>query len=167
MFRYWDGIAAAVKDGANLNDEQIRRNQRKVSQAFERYVLGLSIGPNSENTDNWGWTNSWLRFLRANIHVDLAITACALERHRLKHGSFPERLDQLVPEFMKEVLKDRVDGKPLRYSRRQDGSFTLYSIGANEEDEAGKLPDLLPQIGKQGFSGEWVWTYEPERLPEE
>ena len=67
----------------------------------------------------------------------LVLAAIALERHRLKHGSYPERLAQLIPEFLAAVPRDPMDGLPLRYRRSDDGSFTLYAVGENGRDDGG------------------------------
>lgn len=165
--QYSDDILAAAEENAPLNDERIGRDPREITQSYNRYVLGQPIVERPGTTVNWGGTSTWLPLWRANIHVDLAITACALERYRLKNGSFPERLELLVPEFLNEVPKDRIDGNALRYTRRKSGLFSLYSIGANELDESGQLPDAIEPVGKRGFSGDWVWTYESEHLSED
>jgi hypothetical protein len=55
--------------------------------------------------------------------------ACALARYRLKTGSFPEKLDVMVPEFIATVPLDPIDGAPMRYQRNADGGFDLWSIG--------------------------------------
>src|SRR5262249_30674786 len=67
----------------------------------------------------------------------------------LKHGSAPENLDALVPEFLTAVPTDYMDGKPLKYRRNADGSFTLYSIGTDLKDNGGDA-GLSP--GKESHS---------------
>ena len=71
--------------------------------------------------------------------VALAITACALERHWLAHGSYPESLAELVPTYIDKVPLDIVNGAPLRYRRNDNGRFTLYSIGLDGKDDSGDL----------------------------
>lgn len=91
----------------------------------------------------------------AQTTVDQAAVACALERYRLSKGQFPESLQLLVPDFIKEVPNDVIGGKPLKYRRSDDGQFVLYSIGWNEKDDGG-----VP--GKSLFdetNGDWVWQY--------
>lgn len=70
-------------------------------------------------------------------HRELTIAALALERFRRKHGSHPEALSQLVPEFLPAVPVDWMDGQPLRYRLNADGSFTLWSVGDNLTDDGG------------------------------
>lgn len=67
----------------------------------------------------------------------LTITAIALERHRLRHGSYPESLAVLVPDLLREVPVDIQDAQPLRYRREANGEFLLWSIGKNGVDDGG------------------------------
>lgn len=69
--------------------------------------------------------------------AQLAITVCALERHRLAHGSYPETLDQLVPAFLPEPPLDPMTGQPFHYRRTDDGWFLLYSVGEDGKDDGG------------------------------
>lgn len=67
----------------------------------------------------------------------LTITAIALERHRLRHGSYPGSLTVLVPDVLREVPVDLQDAQPLRYRREANGEFLLWSIGKNGVDDGG------------------------------
>jgi len=84
--------------------------------------------------------------------------ACALERHRLAHGEYPENLAPLVPAYLPTLPPDVVDGQPLHYRRLPDGRFLLYSIGWNGKDDGGAvvLRDNRYLDPKQG---DWVWQY--------
>jgi hypothetical protein len=48
-------------------------------------------------------------------HLRCGRTACAVERFRLKYGQLPDKLEQLVPEFLPNIPIDPFDGKQLRY----------------------------------------------------
>jgi hypothetical protein len=67
-------------------------------------------------------TDSYAKTIRTIAHLRCAKTACAVERFRLKYGKLPEKLEQLVPEFMVKIPIDPFDGKKLRYVR---GSFDV------------------------------------------
>ena len=67
----------------------------------------------------------------------MAVTAIALERFRLKHGEYPAGLRELVPEYLPKTPIDLMDGKPLRYRRKDDGTFLLYSVGEDGKDDGG------------------------------
>jgi len=58
-----------------------------------------------------------------------AQTACALERYRLGHGGYPEKLDALVPDFLAALPSDPMTGKPLAYALRNPGGYTLTGAG--------------------------------------
>lgn len=72
----------------------------------------------------------------ADARREVARTALALTAYRQKHGRFPERLDQLVPEFLRAVPVDPFDGQPLRLRRAGD-NLLVYSIGPNRVDDGG------------------------------
>jgi len=74
---------------------------------------------------------------RVRAHIDLARTALAIERYRLTTGKVPERLEELVPQYLKEVPIDPFDGNPIRYHRTEPG-YRLYSIGEDGQDNGGK-----------------------------
>lgn len=70
---------------------------------------------------------------------DAALTAIALELYRRRHGAYPARLDDLVPNFLPALPIDRFDGQPLRYLLTDDGPL-LYSVGADRIDDGGAAP---------------------------
>jgi hypothetical protein len=69
----------------------------------------------------------------------LIIAAIALERYGGRHGSFPSKLSELAPDFLKNPPVDFMDGQPLRYRSTDDGHFTLYSIGLDCVDRGGQM----------------------------
>jgi hypothetical protein len=75
--------------------------------------------------------------LRARAGIDLARTALAIERYRLATGKVPESLEELVPQYLREVPIDPFDGKPIRYIRAERG-YRLYSTLEDGQDNAGK-----------------------------
>ncbi len=82
--------------------------------------------------------------LRAETDRSLVLTAIALKRCLLRHGSYPEQLNALVPEFMPAMPIDFMDGKPLKYRRKDEKSFLLYSVGEDGRDDGG---DMSPPEG--------------------
>lgn len=74
---------------------------------------------------------------QSGMWLEGAETIVALERYRLKNGSYPETLDALVPDFLKSVPRDiYVPEKPLLYGRDND-NYHLYSVGENRIDNGG------------------------------
>jgi hypothetical protein len=101
-------------------------------------------------------SNAAPKFAYGQASADLARTALALERCRLARGALPESLDTLAPQFITNVPPDVIGGQPLRYRRTPEGSFVLYSVGWNEQDDGG-----LAGFDKEGAvdiqRGDWVW----------
>lgn len=94
---------------------------------------------------------------QTDCHAEMAVTAIALKRYRLKHGQWPEKLGALVPEFLPAVPQDWMDGQPLRYRLNPDGTYTLFSVGRDGQDDGG---DPRPKQGESRsmFSGrDFVW----------
>jgi hypothetical protein len=83
---------------------------------------------------------------------NVVVTAIALKRYELEHQQLPNTLDELVPEFLKSVPTDYMDGQPLRYRRNADGTFLLYSVGENGQDDGGN-----PAFPKYFRSSNYYW----------
>jgi hypothetical protein len=98
------------------------------------------------------------------VAVDEATMACALERYRLAHGEFPERLDALAPQFLGKLPHDVINGAPYHYRRTADGRFVLYSVGWNETDDGGQVALAQSKPARQDLErGDWVWQYPPRK----
>jgi hypothetical protein len=69
--------------------------------------------------------------------VRLAQTALAVESFRLAQGKLPEKLDELVPQFLSTVPSDPFDGQSLRYHRLAKG-YVIYSVGSDGHDDGGR-----------------------------
>lgn len=78
------------------------------------------------------------RSIRDEIGLRCALIIVALERFRRIHKRWPDSLESLVPDQLKNVPTDPFDGTPLRYRRNQDG-VAVYSIWPDGQDYAGKL----------------------------
>jgi hypothetical protein len=106
----------------------------------------------------FGLKNSPHKFALAQTTVNLARTACALERYRLAHGKYPDALDELAPQFIAKVPHDPIGGQPLHYRPTDDGQFILYSVGWNEKDDGGVV-SLTKGGSPDVDNGDWVWRY--------
>ena len=60
-------------------------------------------------------------------HRRLAIIAVALERHRLRHGSYPSALSVLAPAFLARVTTSPSSGEPFLYRLTSFGQVELKS----------------------------------------
>jgi hypothetical protein len=99
------------------------------------------------------------RTMRAEIMRQIVITAIALKRHQLRHGSPAKDLNALVPEFLSAIPNDPVDGEPLRYRSNPDGTFVLYSVGDDGKDDGGDpTPSKSHATSWWWQNGrDWVW----------
>ena len=79
--------------------------------------------------------------------VRLAVAAAA---YKAKHGKHPEKLAELVPEFLPEVPTDPYDGRPIRL-RREEGGVVLYSVGRDRKDDGGRAMD------EEKWEGDWAF----------
>jgi hypothetical protein len=93
------------------------------------------------------------------VSIDEARFALALERHRLKHGTYPETLTALTPDFLPSQPLDPRSGQAYLYRRTDAGSFLLYSVGENRVDDGGKIDPKLSERSQLDA----IWLYAPER----
>jgi hypothetical protein len=77
--------------------------------------------------------------------------ACALELYHMAHGSYPETLEGLTPQF--KIPSGFINGQPPRYRRLLDDKFLLYSLGWSGVDHGGVVAD-----SKKPLDGDWVWS---------
>jgi hypothetical protein len=120
---YWQGETKKVFRKWQLSGKGLLLSM--FNRPIPRIMLSMLL-PTLEQT-----------FSRATRHsADLRATAvvCALMGYARVHGGPPERLDQLVPDFLSAVPLDPFDGKPLRYRREGDG-WVVWSVGSDMKDD--------------------------------
>jgi hypothetical protein len=71
---------------------------------------------------------------RAQSHAEGTRLVVACNRFEREKGQWPERLQDLVPEFLEAVPVDPFDGELFRYSAEKG---IVYSVGENCTDEGG------------------------------
>lgn len=99
------------------------------------------------------------KFAYGQVSADLALTACALERYRLKNGDYPDRLDPLVPGFIERIPSDVITGELPRYRREDGGRFVLYSVGWNQTDDGGNPKASKSRNSTDVNEGDWTWRF--------
>lgn len=72
--------------------------------------------------------------LRGLAREDCVRVAWGLAIYRVEKQTWPEELNQLVPDYLPSLPTDRFDGKPLRY-KVSDGDAIVYSVGINLKDD--------------------------------
>ena len=100
------------------------------------------------------------RLMTVEVARQTVITAIALKRFQLTQGHWPQRLEELVPDYLAAVPLDPVDGQPLRYRCNADGTFLLYSVGSDGVDDGGD-PTMPKSAGSTYWlnldARDWVW----------
>jgi len=71
---------------------------------------------------------------RENVTVAATRLLFALKAYELEKGKLPDSLDELVPDYIKAIPLDDMDGKPMRYSREKK---IVYSVGEDLADSGG------------------------------
>src|ERR1017187_2297886 len=113
------------------------KNQSRMRAILNQHQIALAILGQGQGLLG--------RAAEAEARRRLIIAAVALERYRGRHGSYPDSLEKLAPEFLKNAPTDFMDGKPLRYRLMGDGRFLLYSVGLDCVDDGGKIPQTDPE----------------------
>lgn len=90
-------------------------------------------------------------------------TAAALELFRREKGNYPEKLEQLVPNYLAAVPQDLISPTPLRY-RRIDSKYLLYSPGWDKKESVetmiarnGPAPFDVSVLSNLAVGDDWVW----------
>ena len=83
--------------------------KKPVVNPLKRNWLGEKLAAQSMG-DVYKW------FYKQRFFLRTMQLRCAFEIFKLKHGSYPVRLDELVPSVLDAVPLDPYDGKPIRYN---------------------------------------------------
>lgn len=102
---------------------QMRRVPFKLVSAFRRFT------PRE-------YTNL-LQVSHASLQLGIA-----LHRHQLARGSFPARLQDLVPAYLESLPVDPITGGPLHYRLDDKGNPIVYSVGSDRIDDGGYAPEF-------------------------
>ena len=114
-------------------------------------VHGLQLGHETEQflgQYQWWWPTTPATLAFAQNALNQAMIACALERHYIANGTYPDGLDELVPTYLNRIPADVVRGYPMTYQRTEDGRYILRSVGPDEQDGR-----------KSKSSDDWLWCY--------
>jgi hypothetical protein len=78
---------------------------------------------------------------RMTMQGELTKLAFALAAYRADEGSYPAKLADLVPKYVKETPKDIFNNDADLHYTREGHGYLLYSVGSNGKDDAGKGQD--------------------------
>jgi membrane protease YdiL (CAAX protease family) len=76
----------------------------------------------------------------AAMTFELTKLAFALAAYHADNGSYPAKLADLTPKYVREVPSDIFNDADLHY-RREGGGYLLYSVGINGKDDGGRSYD--------------------------
>jgi hypothetical protein len=144
-------VARFSADGFDYDPEKpTPSDPSAVTSLYDRYYFYPSL--------------LWMPFLdgtvdshrRFQTQLDAARVAIALERFRIAHGTFPEKLEELVPQYLSEAATSTRAKEPLIY-RRVGGSYELYGVGKNRKDDGGRVDPKL----RESKQLDDVWLFAP------
>ncbi len=125
--RIRDAVARRAWSAAHLSDDNFPTARHRYDGW--RFLLSDCLAPNIEHT--------LLPLFEFETRREMTVAAIAIERHRLRTGKLPSDLAAVVPEYLPQLPHDWMDGNPLRYHPKADGTFILYSVGADGHDDGG------------------------------
>ena len=89
------------------------------------------------------WSGTYLkdgeqtRYWDRKVKSRLLILELGIRAYQLETGSLPESLSDLVPKFLPTIPDDPYGSGPLSY-RLSNDSYTLYSVGYDQDDDGGR-----------------------------
>jgi hypothetical protein len=138
----------------HMQEPEDRKLDAELRSLPREAILTMQMVHRDEMGEMWRTRTARLRTM---------LVLLAVERYRLKQKKWPDRLDDLKPDFLAAVPNDPFDGKPLRYARRADG-VTVYSVGTDKRDDGGRVRGGGP--GKGGSDiGYRLWDVKARRQP--
>jgi len=88
--------------------------------------------------------------IKARTELEVGRTGLAVEEWRLRHGRWPDSLEQLVPEVLDAVPDDPFSDSPIRSAKTPDG-VVVYSVGEDGTDNGGiREEEARKRAGKEG-----------------
>ena len=122
------GKAAWLTAGAR--DEKVRQLSKEAnSWPNPRRILGAIAVPNVGNISRVA--------AETLFHRRCLIIACALEKHRLRHRTFPASLEVVKEDLKLFTLDDPARPGHLPGFRLEKGGYLLWSAGPDAKDDGG------------------------------
>jgi hypothetical protein len=119
-----------------LNQSLSNINTISSSPQRFRHLVSMMVLPN--------YAKAAERAVQTETSRQVALAAIALKRYQLRHGQLPPTLEALAPELLPTVPWDYLGAQPLRYRPKADGTYLLYSVGMDGNDDGG---DPTPRPG--------------------
>lgn len=100
----------------------LMKHKEEIEQLANQPVIGKVVTDLSRTT---AVEQARITSLRAAYTKSLITAALALKWYRCEKGQYPKTLQELVPQYLKQLPVDPTDGSPLIYELLPDGSFRL------------------------------------------
>lgn len=165
----YQNFARMITLQSNFNVEPVASGEIAfLTKRFEEYdALRSSLKPSPYTLFGTGGTlpgRVFVQYFKTQVAIDQMIIACALERHFIDKGTYPDSLEALVPAYLDTEPMDRMASAPMRYVLTDDGRYRIYSVGWNQKDDGGveffgKVKTLEEEVD------DWVWQYSPAAKP--
>jgi len=148
----------AALDSSHELEAMLQKREAKPWSHLSTSMASISVR---------GAEGSIPRGIYAQTLVNQAIIACALERHRIQNGSYPDSLDLVKLTDGKSLPTDILTGKPMGYRTTANGKYALWCVSLNGKDHGGTrvLDKEHPEntkFRKDTYEGDWVWDF-PEK----
>jgi hypothetical protein len=100
------------------------------------------------------------KVIHAEANRQMQILACALERHRLDTGDYPDALDALVPKYIETIPADPCapSDDPIHYEK-VGTRYRLWSIALDCESDGGTVDKTAKRLTSESYDGDWVWRF--------
>ncbi len=122
-------------------DAVIRGIEEKDTQKrLDEYALLAQDASSSRALPNL--LRTVLQFEDSVARCDMLLLSMKLKRYKADHGSYPETLEALVPDYVKALPVDAHAADGYAYTREKEG-FMLYSAGAPWLSEAAPDRDFV------------------------
>ena len=89
--------------------------------------------------------------VRAEARRGTARLGLALYTYHARNGRFPDKLDELAPDFIPALPRDPFDGQAMKFKRTEQGAV-VYSIGPDVTDNGGAPFDREKKTGDITFT---------------
>ncbi len=125
----WDNAAPAIELPYYESKDAVERFKQKFAKVPWYAKLVGFLAPDL----------SVLLIKEIGRETDVAVVRAGLacEIYWMQKGEFPETLDQLAPDIIREIPVDPFTGKSLIY-KKTERAITIYSVGPNEKDDSGR-----------------------------
>jgi hypothetical protein len=127
--------------------QELYENVKKTTDLVIRDEIFFSLA--------WspGHESDMCHYLKHDARQGLATLALATTAYKIKNGHYPEKTEELVPQYIEKIPADPFDGRPLKM-KAVKGGLDLYSVSFNDKcDKAasGRNEPIHFYLGKEAY----------------